>query len=67
MQQSELLAERLNALSTPEDLVRSAFMRFYAREPDAFELASSVSMLKREGVIAFTRALFNTSEFLFVF
>ena len=67
MQQAELLAERLKDLPSPEAQVRSAFERFYARPPDAFEMETSVGLLKKEGVVAFARALFNTSEFLFVF
>lgn len=67
MQQAELLTERLKRLPTPEAQVRSAFGRFFAREPDAFELDASVAMVKKEGLVAFNRALFNTSEFLFVF
>jgi len=67
MQQAEFLAERMKDLPSPEAQVRSAFERFYARPPDAFEIEASVSLLKKEGVVAFARALFNTSEFLFVF
>jgi hypothetical protein len=67
MQQAELLAERLKGLPTPQSQVQSAFGRFFAREPDSFELEASVAMVKKEGLVAFTRALFNTSEFLFVF
>lgn len=67
MQQAELLAERLRKIPLADDQVRSAFVRFYAREPDSFELDASLRMLKKEGLVALSRALFNTSEFLFVF
>jgi hypothetical protein len=39
---------------------------FYGREPDAFELNNSIMMQREHGTVAFARALFNTSEFLFV-
>ncbi len=68
LQQSVILAQRLQrqAGAEPEAQVKLAFRLFYAREPDAFELSNSVAMLREHGAVAFARAMFNTSEFLFV-
>lgn len=69
LQQAQFLADRLqaDAGSNPDEQVRRAFQLAFARSPDAFELESSVAMVETEGLKAFCRALFNTSEFLFVF
>jgi hypothetical protein len=67
IQQAGLLAERLKVSGDVRAQVRVAFSRFYAREPDDYEMGASVSMIEREGLVAFSRALFNTSEFLFIF
>jgi Protein of unknown function (DUF1553)/Protein of unknown function (DUF1549)/Planctomycete cytochrome C len=68
LQQSEILAQRLQreAGTEPEAQVKRAFRLFYAREPDAFELSHSAAMQREHGAVAFARAMFNTSEFLFV-
>ncbi len=68
VQQSEILAQRLHreAGAEPDAQVKLAFRLFYAREPDAFELSNSIAMLREHGAVAFARAMFNTSEFLFV-
>ena len=68
LQQSEILAQRLQreAGTAPEAQVKLAFRLFYGREPDAFELNNSIMMQREHGTVAFARALFNTSEFLFV-
>ena len=68
LQQSEILAQRLQreAGAKHEAQVKLAFRLFYAREPDAFEMSNSVTMLREHGAVAFARAMFNTSEFLFV-
>ena len=69
LQQAELLAARLetDAGLDPAAQVRRAFELAFARGPDAFESDASVAMIESEGLGAFCRALFNTSEFLFVF
>ncbi|PAW89552.1 MAG: hypothetical protein B9S33_02890 [Pedosphaera sp. Tous-C6FEB] len=68
-QQADLLAQRLRteAGETPEAQAALAFRLFYARPPDAFEQRSSVALIREHGVPSFARALFNTSEFLFIF
>ncbi len=69
LQQADILAARLikDAGDAPESQARRAFELFAAREPDRFELDASVEMIGEHGLAAFCRALFNTSEFLFVF
>ncbi len=69
LQQAELFAERLRADAGAESTarVRRAFRLAFARSPDGFESETSVAMIETEGLEAFCRALFNTSEFLFVF
>jgi mono/diheme cytochrome c family protein len=67
-QQSDILAKRLRteAGEAPEAQVNLAFRLFYARPPDAFEQRSSAEMIRAHGLQSFARALYNTSEFLFV-
>jgi Protein of unknown function (DUF1553)/Protein of unknown function (DUF1549)/Planctomycete cytochrome C len=69
LQQSELLAARLQkeAGDTPESQADRAFALFYNRPPDSWEREQSAAMIKAEGLLSFCRALYNTSEFLFVF
>ena len=66
---AELLANRLKteAGDSPEAQVSRAFALLYAREPDAWEKTESSAMIQELGLPAFCRALYNTSEFLFVF
>jgi hypothetical protein len=69
LQQAELFAARLlqEAGETPPAQVRRAFVLFASRAPDAEELELSVELIRQQGLAAFCRALFNTSEFLFLF
>ena len=69
LQQSEILAKRLAAEAgpTPEAQAALAFRLFYGRMPDGTELVASTAMIRDNGVQSFARAMFNTSEFLFVF
>jgi mono/diheme cytochrome c family protein len=69
LQQADILAKRLRAEAgeQPEAQAALAFRLFYARSPDAFEQASSAAMIREHGLPSFARALYNTSEFLFVF
>ncbi len=69
VQQAGLLAERLQAEAGPDPAAqtRLAFQLCYARLPDVFEDARSRDFIQLHGSHAFARALYNTSEFLFVF
>jgi hypothetical protein len=69
VQQGELLAARLvrECGEDPAAQVGRAFQLFYSRDPDAAEREASVAMIRSHGLLSFTRAMFNTSEFLFVF
>ena len=69
IEQSDFLAKRLRteAGEKPEAQVDLAFRLFYARPPDAFEQSNSAAMIREHGIQSFARALYNTSEFLFVF
>ncbi len=69
VQQSEILAQRLQteAGEAPAAQVALAFRLFYARSPDAYEQRNSEAMIREHGLRSFARALYNTSEFLFVF
>ena len=68
-QQSDLLAKRLRteAGEAPDAQAAFAFRLFYARPPDAYEQRSSAEIIRAHGLQSFARALYNTSEFLFVF
>ncbi|HUF61021.1 MAG TPA: PSD1 and planctomycete cytochrome C domain-containing protein [Verrucomicrobiales bacterium] len=69
MAQSDLLAERLRREwgNQAADQVAGAFRLFYGREPTPAEAEDSEALAREEGLEAFCRALFNTSEFLFIF
>jgi hypothetical protein len=69
LQQAGLLAGRLRkeAGDDPAAQVRLAFQWTVARVPDEFEQQASQEMIREHGLDAFCRALFNTSEFLFLF
>ena len=73
LRMAEHFADRLNDSSdaaakhrTVEDQIRDAFQRIYGRFPDATELNLSRNFIAKQGVAAFCRALWNSSEFLFV-
>jgi hypothetical protein len=65
--QSSLLENRLATDQTPDAKIIHAFRLFFSRPPDAKELATSREMIAANGVQSFARAMFNTSEFLFIF
>ena len=69
LQQSEILAERVRQSvgDSPEAQVKWAFAHFYARLPDDYEREQSAKLIREQGLTSFFRALFNSSEFLFVF
>ena len=69
LEQSSLLSARLlqTAGTQPKSQVSQAFHLIYGREPDRFEHKASIAMIRDHGLDAFCRALFNTSEFIFVF
>ena len=69
LQQAGILAERLQkeAGESPEAQVDLAFPLFYSRPPDAWEREQSAAMIREQGLPSFCRALYNSSEFLFVF
>jgi hypothetical protein len=69
LQQAALLTDRLTKDAGPSPAAQAAraFALFYGRQPDAWELAQSTAMIQAEGLPSFCRALYNTSEFLFVF
>jgi len=69
LQQAELLAHRLEGETgtDPAGQAARAFWLLYGRPPDAVEQTASVAMIRGQGLPAFGRALYNTSEFLFIF
>jgi len=69
LQQAGLFANRLRqeAGDDPAAQVRLAFRLTTSRQPDEFEHQASLAMVQQHGLEAFCRALFNTSEFLFLF
>ncbi|MGA1237083.1 MAG: DUF1553 domain-containing protein, partial [Limisphaerales bacterium] len=69
LQQANTLASRLQSEAgpNPNEQTSLAFQLAFARNPDALEQASSSRFIAQQGLPAFCRALFNTSEFLFVF
>jgi hypothetical protein len=69
LQQADLLAARLkkDAGDSPEAQADRAFALFYNRPPDAWEREQCAAMIRSEGLPSFCRAMYNSSEFLFVF
>ena len=69
MQQAELLAERLarTAGSDIDRQINLAFEILFARVPDDKELSLSRTMIQKQSLVPFCRAMLNVSEFLFVF
>jgi hypothetical protein len=81
-QQSELLAARLQRESLQEvdhgdkatagdaavnRQVQLAFELLVSRAPDKYETETAQELIANEGLVAFCRAMLNTTEFLFVF
>lgn len=68
-EQGELLLERLeqDAGAEADKQVELAFQLFYARPPDSFERERSLNLVSEHGMRSLVRALYNSSEFLFVF
>lgn len=69
LQQSKLLSERLvrEAGEKQMERVKLAFRLMFGREADHFEIELSTDLIERDGMEAFCRAMFNASEFLFIF
>ena len=69
MQQSELLAKRLQREGGDDSRkqVELAFQWMFGRNPDDYESDISRDLIEQESLSAFCRAMFNASEFLFVF
>ncbi len=69
LQQADILTARLKkeAGDSPAAQVKLAFELCYARPPDAWELEHSTALIQELGLPALTRALYNSSEFLFIF
>ena len=67
--QGEILVQRLQAEAGTQSAaqVQLAFQLFFSRLPDAYELECSQALIRDHGLLSFVRALYNSSEFLFVF
>ena len=52
--------------SSPGDQVRRVYQLAYGREPDADELKDAASLVADVGLPALCRAVYNSSEFLFI-
>ena len=57
---------KLEAGDAVETQVHAAYRQLYGRTPDRDEVLLSVDFVKRRGLPAFCRAMWNSSEFLFV-
>ena len=64
MQQAEKFALRLGE---GNDRISRAFDLLYSRPPTADEVADAEKFIAAQGLVAFCRAMLNTSEFLFIF
>ena len=60
------LSESTDHVTSPDDRIRTADRLLYSRSPDDQELALGRDFIAKRGLPAFCRALWNSSEFLFV-
>ncbi|HEU0119211.1 MAG TPA: DUF1553 domain-containing protein [Bryobacteraceae bacterium] len=61
---AEAFAKRIGAEADP---VGSGFAIAFGRAPETAERAEAQGLIQRHGMTAFTRALFNTNEFVYVY
>jgi hypothetical protein len=68
LSQAESFAERLRreAGDDPERQVQQAFLLAFGREPAEKETSAAVELIRRHGLPAFCRAIYNANEFLYV-
>jgi hypothetical protein len=68
LREAEQFAERLRREAGPDvdAQVRRAYLLAYGRPPDAGELARARAAVREHGLAVLARAIFNSSEFLFV-
>ena len=68
-QQASDLATRIQQETGPgaTPQIDRAFVRFFGRSPDRYEHQAALELVNAEGLVALCRALYNSSEFLFVF
>ena len=67
LRMADRFADHLTAASRSlDDQITDAFLLLYSRRPDEKESTLSVDFINRRGLPAFCRALWNSSEFLFV-
>ena len=69
LQQSDFFARRIaeEAGAKAEDRVVGAFALAFSRKPSRQEISFSTQFIRREGLTAFCRALFNANEFIVVY
>ena len=67
LRMADRFADRLKHASVSlDEQITTAFLLLYSRRPDEKEVALSADFIKRQDLPAFCRALWNSSEFLFV-
>jgi hypothetical protein len=68
LREADRFAERLRREAGPDvdAQVRRAYLLAYGRPPDGDELERARTVVRRHGLAVLARALFNSSEFLFV-
>ena len=68
LRMADQFASRLETEAGPsaEAQIRAAYRLLYGRTPDRDEVSLSLDFVKRRGLPAFCRAMWNSSEFLFV-
>jgi hypothetical protein len=67
LRQAGYFAERLSKEgSTGSERVTRAFLLAFGRQPDATEIEQSLSLINARGLFAFSRALLNANEFVYV-
>lgn len=68
LRMSEALAERMKNLQVDDlsEEVRQVYRWSFGREPSPEGLADAVSLIEMHGRASFARAIFNSSEFLYV-
>lgn len=68
LQQAQLFSERLKRDCGDErsEQIDRAFWLCYGRKPEPVEVADSAAFIAAEGITAFSRAMLNSNEFVFI-
>ena len=69
LQQSEIFASKLQTdfPASVDQQIHQAFLALHGKRPDDYEMQTSRALIQEDGHVAFCRALYNSSRFIFIF